>query len=303
MKSVKIILKFVPLVCAILVLIPASAADKISAEQIMAEVDYANRGAFKTQLAQVKFTTCRYRVVEGSVNCVEQPRIVVAASVKKNDINKEQVTDRQMSIVHEPARDRGTALLVFEYENKGRDNDNWIYLPALNKVNRVIANDDESGSVFGTEFSVETTENPEGRKLYEYTYRILEESTLRGRSVWVMEIKPKPYKAKKTDYEKIVSWIDKKTFLPLKENLHRDGMIYKRRTQKRIEKSDGIFVAKKVIMNNLKTKRITQMDKAAVRHNIDVPTEFLTHRGLTDFSFRERHLSRFQSEINKALVD
>jgi hypothetical protein len=204
-----------------------------------------------------------------------------------------------LSIVREPIGDMGMSLLVYEYGQRGRDNDNWLYLPALLKVNRVVGNDDEGGSVFGSEFSVETTENPEGRKIYEYTYKLLEETTYEGRPTWVIEMLPNAEKARKTNYSKVVAWIDQQTYLPVKEDLYRNGKVYKQRTQSGIKKIDGVYVITKVVMNNLSTSRISQMDKRAMRHNTEIPDEFLTQRALTDFGFRERHLAKFRAELAK----
>ena len=156
-----------------------SAQTALTAEQIMAKVDFAVRKAFKTQVASVKITTCRYTMAKGAVKCSGKPRVVIADNVKKIRNDGGVYSDRQVSVVRDPVSDKGTGLLVYEYGERGRDNDNWLYLPALAKVNRVIASDDEGGSVFGSEFSVETTENPEGRKLYEYSYKILADCTKR----------------------------------------------------------------------------------------------------------------------------
>lgn len=290
-------LKTLLIACILLSLTQPSAAGAMSADEIMAKADYVARKSFSTQLASVRITTCRYMLVDGNVKCSERPRIVVAENTKKLEIVDGLYNDRSLSIVHEPASDRGSSLLIYEYGEPGRDNDNWIYLPALNKVNRVIATDEEGGSVFGSEFSVETTENPEGRKVYEYTYKILEETTLQGRPVWIIEILPKPERARKTRYDKVVSWIDQQTFLALKEDLYRNGRVHKQRIQTGIKQIDGVFVVTKVIMNNLTTSRISQMDKMAMRHNTEVPDEFLTHRALTDFAFRERNLVRFRAEL------
>lgn len=285
--------------CALAAAAGVHADAPLSAEAIMEKVDFATRKAFSTQLASVKITTCKYTIADGNVKCAEKPRVVVAENTKKIDVVDGVYNDRSLSIVREPISDKGTGLLVFEYGERGRDNDNWLYLPALAKVNRVLANDDEGGSVFGSEFSVETTENPEARKIYEYDYRIVEETTQQGRAAWVIEMLPKAEKAKKTRYEKVVAWIDKETFIALKEDMYRNGKVHKQRTQTAIKSVDGVHVATKVVMNNLTSSRVSQMDKLAMRHNAQVDDEFVTQRALTDFAFRERSLAGFRAELEK----
>lgn len=281
------------------VLASATAGAAQSADEIAAKVDYTARKSFSTQIARVKITTCKYVAANGSVKCSEKPRIVVAEGAKKLHEADGQYSDKIVSIVSEPISDKGMSLLTYEYGERGRDNDNWFYLPALAKVNRVIANDGEGGSIFGSEFSVETAENPEARKLYEYTYKVVEETTYEGRPTWVIEMLPSEEKAKKTHYDKVVAWIDKEYYVALKEDLYRGGKLHKQRTQSGIKKVDGIVVATKVVMNNRSTSRISQMDRGLVRHNTEIPDEFFSQRVLTDFSFRERYLARFRAELSK----
>jgi hypothetical protein len=289
-------------VLSLAVAVPLAAAAPtaaLTADEIMQKVDHAVRKSFTTQLASVKITTCKYMLVNGSAKCSERPRVVVAENAKKAEVVDGLYNYAQLSILREPISDKGASLLVYESGERGKDNDNWLYLPALAKVNRVIANDDEGGSVFGSEFSVETTENPEGRKTEDFTYRIVEETTYEGRPVWVIEMLPTPEKARRTAYGKVVAWVDKTTFLAVKEDLYRNGRVHKQRTQSEIKQVDGVYVAAKIVMNNWSTSRISQMDKMAMRHNAEIPDEFLTQRALTDFSFRERNLAKFRAELAK----
>lgn len=299
MKSCKanprMILRSLLLTCS---LAATTAGATQSADEIMAQVDFTARKSFSTELARVKITTCKYAIQNGNVKCTEKPRVVVAEGAKKLYRADGQYSDKVVSIVSEPISDKGTSLLTYEYGERGRDNDNWFYLPALAKVNRVIANDEEGGSIFGSEFSVDTIENPEARKIYEYTYKMVEETTYDGRPAWVIEILPSEEKAKRTDYDRVVVWIDKEYHIALKEDLYRGGKLHKQRTQSGIKKVDGVFVATKIVMNNRSRSRISQMDRNPVRLNTEIPDEFFSQRALTDFSFKERHLARFRAELD-----
>lgn len=274
---------------------PQTSQTSLTADQIMDKVDYTVRRAFETQIASTKITTCKYTLVNGAVKCSGEPRVVISENAQKGHEKNGVTTDRQTSmVVRKPVSDKGTGLLIYEYSARGRDNDNWLYLPALGKVNRVIAKDDEGGSVFGSEFSVESTENPEGRKVDEFTYKILEDTQYQGNDVWVIEMTPKPEKASRTKYSRIVSWIDKKTFVALKEDMYRGDILHKQRTQGDIRLIDGIYVSMKVAMNNRTSSRVSKMDKMAMRYNVEVPDEYLSQRVLTDFAFRDRNLERFR---------
>lgn len=276
-----------------------SAAPTLSADEIMAKADYANRKSYATQVGDVKIVTCKYTLVSGSVSCAEKPRTLIAESAKKVYGGDGVYNPKTLLVVREPISDKGTGLLVYEYGERGKDNDNWLYLPALGKVNRIISNEDEGGSLFGSEFSVETTENPMGRKIFEFTYKIVEQTNYQGRPVWVVEMLPTPEKAKKTSYDKVMAWIDKETYLALKEDLYRNGKLYKQRTQSGIKKVDDVFVVTKIVLNNLGTSRVSQMTYFSLRHNMDISDEYLSQRALTDFAFRERNLAQFRAQMTK----
>ena len=51
-----------------------------------------------------------------------------------------------------PADVRGTAFLTFDYDNPDKDDDQWLYLPALRKTKR-IASTDKSGSFMGSDLT------------------------------------------------------------------------------------------------------------------------------------------------------
>lgn len=65
-----------------------------------------------------------------------------------------------------PKAIKGTSLLTFE--NKDRDDERWLYLPALNKTRR-ISGSDKSDTFMGTDFAYEdlVTEEPEK---YDYAF-------------------------------------------------------------------------------------------------------------------------------------
>ena len=70
-----------------------------------------------------------------------------------------------------PKAIKGTGLLT--HENKGRDDERWLYLPALKKTRR-ISGSDKSDTFLGTDFAYEdlVTEEPEH---YDYAYPAIQD--------------------------------------------------------------------------------------------------------------------------------
>ncbi len=63
--------------------------------------------------------------------------------------------DRKLAIFYEsPKAIKDTAFLTFDYGEGGRDDDQWLYLPALRRTRR-IASSDRGSAFLGTDFSYE----------------------------------------------------------------------------------------------------------------------------------------------------
>lgn len=188
-------------------------------------------------------------------------------------------------------------MLTYEYGELGKDNDSWIYLPELSKVKRLASSsdsNDSSGSFFGSEFSLEDMED---LKIDEYNYKILKEENYKGREVWVIEYTPTTERAKKSKYSKTISWIDKERYISLKKNLYVRGDHYKQLTMSKIEKIDGVWIARRLTMNNLSTRTISIMNMISVAFDQEILDDFLTTRTLEDFTFRERNLIKLRNNL------
>ncbi len=232
------------------------------------------------------------------MSCIERPRVKVIESVQK-DTGPNKKDSKSVSIILEPASEKGVGMLSFDYDDPDRDTDNWLYLSALGKVKRMVSSSDdddtESSSFFGTEFAIEDMENQD---IEDYTYKILKEGVYMKRPVWVIESIPTSKHARKTRYGKTISWIDKERYIALKVDLYdKHGRLKKRLTMRKIVKIDGVWVAKSMTMNNMKTKRVTKAALSTVAFNRPIPDNFLTQRTLTDFAFRERELMKLRNAL------
>ncbi len=268
-----------------------------SAKDVMVEVDKVSRESYTSTVQKMKLSTCKYVVKQKRMRCSEKPRIKVIESIQK-DTGIDNKDSQSIAIILEPISDKGIGMLTYDYDAPGKDADTWLYLSAMGKIKRMISSSedsDESGSFFGTEFSIEDMES---QKIDEYTYKILKQTTYSKRPVWIIESIPTPQRARKTKYGKSISWIDKERYLTLKVNLYnRHGKLHKQLTMRDIKQVDNVWIARKVTMNNLSTRRVTNMQLISLAFNMEIPSDFLTKRTLTDFAFRERNLAKLRSYI------
>ena len=75
-----------------------------------------------------------------------------------------------------PADVKDTGFLTYDYDDPDRDDDQWLYLPALKKTKR-IATGDKSGSFMGSDFSYADMTK---RHLDRYDYRLIKDGELDG---------------------------------------------------------------------------------------------------------------------------
>ena len=60
--------------------------------------------------------------------------------------------DKSISFFKSPGDVKGTSYMSYNWESTSKEDDSWLYLPALQKVNR-IASTDRSGSFMGSDFT------------------------------------------------------------------------------------------------------------------------------------------------------
>ena len=256
------------------------------ARAIMQRVLDRDNGA--SEVSRTKLATCRYVKKSKRLVCAEDPRVKVFESVRKDFPVAGGTDTKSVMLIREPAGEKGIGFLQYDYEAQGRDSDQWMYLAALGKVKRIVTGSDDepkTGSFFGSEIGYE---DMEARHLDDYTYKLLKTVTYRKRPCWVIETKPTPEHARKSNYSRSIQWIDQERLLSLKILLYdRKGQPAKQIISMNVEQIGGIWIARRMHVNNVQTRRQTTMALESVALNIEVADEFLTQRTLTDPAFRE----------------
>jgi outer membrane lipoprotein-sorting protein len=169
--------------------------------------------------------------------------------------------------------------MVWKYA--GKDDDRWLYMPALKLVRRIAAND-KSSSFVGSDF---TYEDVSGRDLEEDTYALVKEETIDGKTCDVVKSTPKSEKS--ADYSYKLSWFDKTNFLPLKEEYYdKRGNLFKVFSADETRDVSGFPTIIKRTMVNVQTNHKTEVTFEEITYNL----------GLTDDLFTERYLRNAPAE-------
>ncbi len=178
-----------------------------------------------------------------------------------------------------PADVRNTAFLTYDYHDSNKDDDQWLYLPALKKTKR-IASSDKSSSFMGSDF---TYSDMTSRDVDDYNYRIAKETSVRGHKVWVMESIPKTQKTiDETGYIKSYMFVRQDNFVVVRAlHILKEQGRKKYLDVKKLEKIDGIWVATEIEMKTTKdrsTLHRTILKLDDVKFNQDLDDAFFTVR-------------------------
>lgn len=156
-----------------------------------------------------------------------------------------------------PADVEGTGFLAWDYDDAGRDDDQWLYLPALKKAKR-IASADRSSSFMGSDLSYADMNR---WQLEDYDYRFYEprpEIEVAGQPCWVIEATPRTEEiAEEIGYSRSILFI-RKDIRVLVRAVHyeRTGGHIKYFDVKSIEQIQGIWTTLEIHMTRKKGKDI-----------------------------------------------
>ncbi len=202
-------------------------------------------------------------------------RTRVLTMLRRNDSRDKN--QKYFLFFHEPGDVRGTAFLVWKYPD--RDSDRWIFIPAVNMVRRIAAKDSRSSFV-GSDFSYEDVS---GRNVGADTHTLVREEKLGDSDCYVIQSVPKTG----ADYTKKLSWIDKRTLLPLKEEYYdAQNELARVFTADKIEMvgatpgKSGYSTVTKRTMKNVKSGHRTEVTFLDVTYDIGIEERVFTQPSL-----------------------
>ena len=178
-----------------------------------------------------------------------------------------------------PADVKGVGYLSFSYDDASKNDDRWLYIPALKKAKRISGSSSQD-YFMGTDF---TYDDISGHKIDDYTYTLLAEETIGEKNCWKIESVP----VKKSMYSKYISWIDKESLVQVKSEFYDEqGTLLKVLTVSGIEKKDGFWTADKMEMNNSQKKHTTLIETLKHEFNKTIPDSYFRVNSLEEGKIR-----------------
>ncbi|MCD6569461.1 MAG: outer membrane lipoprotein-sorting protein [Deltaproteobacteria bacterium] len=187
--------------------------------------------------------------------------------------NYDNGEDKTLIIFISPADVKGTSFLA--WSAPGKEDKQWLYLPALQRV-RQISSSGKGESFMGTEFSFYDMGS---HHIDDNTYTLLKEEEVEGHMCYVIEAMPKDMKY----YSKVISWIRKDNFIPIKVDFYdKKGKYLKQAISTKIENIKGINTPTHIKMHNVQNNRTTIIEFANILYDT----------GLNDDIFTQRYMQR-----------
>jgi hypothetical protein len=225
------------LATAIALLAAPVGAEELTAREIMERVDARDDGDYATQDMEMILIDKRGN-----------------QRVRKLRSFGRDVGEDEQSIMFflTPADVEDTGFLTYDYDDPDKDDDQWLYLPALSRTKR-IASSDKSGSFMGSDFSYADMSD---RPLEHYEYELMGESEVDGHAVWQVQGIPITEQEKdETGYEKQVSFVRKDNYVVVRSVAWvKKGKRLKYFEVKNLEQIDGIWVPTEMQMTTRKGK-------------------------------------------------
>ncbi|NOQ88011.1 MAG: outer membrane lipoprotein-sorting protein [Gammaproteobacteria bacterium] len=191
--------------------------------------------------------------------------------------------EEKRTVIHylSPRNVKKTAFLTYDYPDIDKDDDQWLYLPAMRKVRRISASD--RGDYFlGTDLTYEDIKKESKVTLEDYTRNTLRKEDLNGHTTYVIEAIPVNDEiAEELGYGKVIQWVDKNIWMTRKSEFYDSrGKLLKTTLFKDIKQVDSIWTSHRLEVNNHKTGHKTIFNFSNIVYDKEVRDDFFTQRAI-----------------------
>jgi hypothetical protein len=186
--------------------------------------------------------------------------------------------NRSLSIFDSPADVKGTVLLT--HVHKRQPDDQWLYLPALERVKRIAAQN-KSGSFMGSEFSYEDIAT---QTLEKYTYQWLRDEACQQQECHVIE--RRPLDKQNSGYTRQIVWMDREHLRTLKVEYYdrRDSLL----------KTLMFTDYRKYVDKFWRPHDMTMVNHQSGKSSQLLWSEYAFRTGLTENDFNQHSLTRIR---------
>jgi len=261
MKNV--LLKFLILLS---ILVSSVFSDNINARKIMEKVNSRYEG--QNQISNMEMIL---------INKSSQKKVRKLRTLK-------QITDnvtKSILFFNYPLDVKGSGFLTYDYSDMVIDDEQWLYLPALQKTKRIVSSE-RSKSFMGSDF---TYGDMKKHEINNYTYKILKSLKVNGHDTWVIEALPINHKViEETGYTKSILFVQKDIYFIVRAVYFlKEGKKRKYLDIQELKQIKNIWIATRTTMTTQQGRKKlhqTILNQYNVKFDQDIDTSLLSLRGL-----------------------
>lgn len=245
---------------------PAQADNLPNADEVIAQVNARDEGEWVSRRLKMELIDRRGKVRERDT---EGYRRYFGAE------------KRTILFYNAPSSVKGTGFLTYDYPEADRDDDQWLYLPALRKVRRISASD--RGDYFlGTDLTYEDIKKEGKVEAEDYVFRTTGREMVDGHDTIVIEGIPKDGEtAKELGYGRVVWRVDPAIWMSRKAEMWDiNGNPLKVLFNEDIRDVSGIWTVHRIRVENFKTGHKTTFTFSDVDYVDEVSEAMLEQRTL-----------------------
>lgn len=185
-------------------------------------------------------------------------------------------SEKKIMFFISPSDVKNTSFMNISYNDATKNDDQWIFLPALKKIKR-ISSESSSDSFMGSDF---TYDDLGDRRPNEDTHKIIRSEILRDEECFVIESIPKN---EEDSYSKTITWVIKDKWIGLKKEFYdKDEELFKVLTNDSYKKIKDYWIIVTSTMKNVQNDHRTEMKLEDLKLD----------NGIDDSQFSERMMKR-----------
>ncbi len=240
--------------------VKSSAQDALTAQEVMMKSHLAYYYSGNDGVSNVKMSIINKRGKE-------RVREFVMLRLDKEEAGK------QFYYIYFKTPSDVSRMTFMVHKDPSENDARWIYIPSIDLIKPISA-DDKNSSFVNSDFSYEDIS---GRHPDEDNHSFAESNETDSMSFVIESSSKEKYKG----FARKVSYIDRNSFLPLRELYYnRKGVLIKEFTAEEIEEIDGIKTITVRKMTNHKKSSHTLVTMSSIKYNIGLTEEIFTERYL-----------------------
>ena len=178
---------------------------------------------------------------------------------------------KKMMFFTYPGDVKGTGFLTWDYDQIGKEDAKWLYLPAMKKTRRISGSSSKTDYFMGTDF---TYDDMGSRHIDEDKHTLLREEMKDGHKCWVVESVPVD---KHEIYSRKVTWIRQDCLVAVcAEYYDKLNKLHRLLTISEINKIQDFWTICKMEMKNVQTGHSTVIEVKNTQYDVKIDKDIFT---------------------------